>query len=244
MLQVTARPAPDTVLAATGVLRWELEPAPGTTRTIELLTVPMTVRGAGSRPSPATVDRPPPLWPTAGLEADDPRAGALLAASLGDLQALLLRDPAHRADPHLASGAPWRLWLAPADALWAARMLLPFGTRLAVGTLRTLARVQDPDTGRLPGMPREEGAWLPPLCSGVEATLLFVTVLEEARRWGCRSVKWRRSVPASGGLPPVGGRGGRGRAPARGARRGAAGRPRGGRRQCAHWAARRSGHCG
>jgi hypothetical protein len=208
-VRVTARPAPDTVLAATGLLRWDLELPPGSARTIEV-RVERVGAGGGSRP--AAAERPPPLWPDARLEADDPRAGALLDAALADLQALLLRDPVHRADLHVAAGAPWRLGLAPADALWAARMLLPFGTRLAAGTLRSVARLQDAETGRLPGVPRDAGAQLPPLCSGAEATLLFVTVLEEARRWGLpereveallpaaeRSLAWLRAAVADTG---------------------------------------------
>jgi len=193
-VQVTAGPAPDTVLASAGLLRWELELPPGSARTIELRVEPVGA-GAGSRPMAA--ERPPRLWPEARLEADDPRAGALLDAALADLQALLLRDPVHRADLHLAAGAPWRLGLAPADALWAARMLLPFGTRLAAGTLRSVARLQDAGSGRVPGVPRDAGARLPPLHSGVEATLLFVTVLEEARRWGLPEREVAELLPAA-----------------------------------------------
>ncbi|WP_405588778.1 glycogen debranching N-terminal domain-containing protein [Streptomyces sp. NBC_01190] len=197
-VSVTARPAPDTVLASAGMLRWDLELPPGEARTVELITeMTETVAVGGGGPHMEAADRPPALWPDALLEADDPRAAALLAASLGDLQALLLRDPGNPADLHLAAGAPWRIGLAPADALWAARMLLPLGTRLAAGTLRSLARVQQAATGRLPGVLRDAGAHLPPLSSGVEATLLFVTVLEEARRWGLPEREVEALLPAA-----------------------------------------------
>lgn len=193
-VQVTASPAPDDVLAATGVLVWRLDLPPGGARTVELRTGPVPVSGtAGRLPSPA---RPPALWPTAELEADDARAGALLRTSLDDLQGLLLRDPEAPADLHLAAGAPWRLAGAPPDALWAARMLLPFGTRLAAGTLRTLARAQDPRSGAIAGPARDTGPRLPPLACTVEAVPLFVTVLAEARRWGLPAREVEELLPA------------------------------------------------
>lgn len=182
-VRTIARPAPDVVVAASGTLSWRVDLPPGASWTVELRTgaVP-PAHGAGPAPAPAA--RAPELWPDAALEADDPRAGALLRTTLGDLQGLLLRDPAHPADLYLAAGAPWRLAMAPPDALWAARMLLPFGTRLAAGTLRALARTQEPGDGRIPGPPRDMGRYLPPVSCAVEATPLFVTVLAEAWRWG------------------------------------------------------------
>jgi len=99
-----------------------------------------TVRG---RSGPWVTGRTSPLA-SARAVGDDPRVQVLLRTSIEDLQALLLRDPAHPSDTHLAAGAPWRCGLAPAEALTAARMTLPLGTRLAAGTLRTLARTQLP----------------------------------------------------------------------------------------------------
>lgn len=212
--RITASPAPESALASAGLLRWDLEVPAGASRTIELRVLlesasgASTGRGAGRRD--VTVPVP---WSTAEVECDDRRAGALLRTGLEDLGALVLRDPARPSDVHLAAAAPWRLGLAPADALWAARMLLPLGTRLAAGTLRTLARRQDPDTGRIPGPLRHAGPHLPPTCSGVETTLLFVTVLAEARRWGLperetqallpvadRCLRWVLSVAGEGGF--------------------------------------------
>ncbi|MEU6850101.1 glycogen debranching N-terminal domain-containing protein [Actinacidiphila alni] len=195
--RVTATPAPDVALASSGVLGWELELPPGAARTIELRVGPAPAPTTADGARTPTGDRPPPMWAQARLESDDPRAGPLLDASLGDLQALLLRAPDHPGDSYVAAGAPWRMGLAPVDALWAARMALPFGTRLAAGTLRTLARVQDPATGRVPGVPRHSGPHLPPLCSGVEATLLFVTVLAEAHRWGLPDREAEPLLPAA-----------------------------------------------
>ena len=56
--------------------------------------------------------------------------------SLDDLEALLVADPKNPQDTFLAAGSPWFLTLFGRDSLWAARMLLPLGTRLAGGTLR------------------------------------------------------------------------------------------------------------
>ncbi|MGW0873911.1 glycogen debranching N-terminal domain-containing protein [Streptomyces sp. NPDC002740] len=180
---VTADPPPADALASAGLLRWDFDLPPGGTVRVEL-----RVRLDGAGPVRA-VGRAAtsPLAP-AEATGDDPRLPALLATSVADLQALLVRDPAHPADTHLAAGAPWRCGLAPADALAAARMSLPLGTRLASGTLRTLARTQitapGPRCGMIPGPRRDAGAHLPPGCTGTEATLLFPVLLAEARRWG------------------------------------------------------------
>ncbi|MEU3463047.1 glycogen debranching N-terminal domain-containing protein [Streptomyces sp. NPDC006733] len=202
-VRVTARPAPASVLASAGVLRWDLAVPSGAARTFELRVsresaAPGAAPGSAVPvPAPVRGDRAPVPWSAAELSGDDARGGALLRGSLDGLRALLLRDPARLADVHVAAGAPWRMGLAPADALWAARMLLPLGTRLAAGTLRTLARLQDRDSGRIPGPLRHAGPHLPPTCSGVEATLLFVTVLAEARRWGMPAREAELLLPAA-----------------------------------------------
>ncbi len=72
--------------------------------------------------------------------------------AVADLESLLL-DAGHGA--FLAAGAPWHLTLSAREALTAARLLLPLGTRIAKGTLRTLTARQgvrhDPATGEEPG---------------------------------------------------------------------------------------------
>lgn len=96
---------------------------------------------------------------------------------------------------------PWRLGLAPAESLWAARMALPLGTGLAAATLRTLARSQTggrgPGAGKIPGPLRAAGPQLPPGCTGTEATLGFPAVLAEARRWGLPEEDVARLLPAA-----------------------------------------------
>ncbi|WP_314174057.1 glycogen debranching N-terminal domain-containing protein [Streptomyces winkii] len=121
------------------------------------------------------------------------------ARSCSDLGSLLLADPLEEDDTFLAAGAPWFLTLFGRDSIWAARMLLPLGTGLAAGTLRTLARRQgarsDPATEEQPGKILHEirrdglhfadGMSVPPCYYGtVDATPLWVTLLHDAWRWG------------------------------------------------------------
>ncbi len=198
---VATDPAPETAWASAGLLSWEWEVAPGARRVLRLTTAlePQAQRREpGKRHTSGPVQdsataarrsagRPPLPWGTAEAEGDDARLGGLLRSSLDDLGALLQRDPAHPSDLHLAVGAPWRCAFGPAESLRAARMLLPLGTRLAAGTLRTLARGQldsGQDAGRLPGPLRHNGPHVAPGCTGVEATLLFPAVLAEAWLWG------------------------------------------------------------
>ncbi|MEU6281828.1 glycogen debranching N-terminal domain-containing protein [Streptomyces sp. NPDC047028] len=193
---VTADPPPADAVASAGLLRWELELPPGGTAAVRL-----RVRPAGAGPlRPVSHTSAGTLAP-ARAAGDDPRPAALLRASVDDLQALLLRDPAHPSDIHLAAGVPWRCGMAPADALAAARMVLPLGTRLAAGTLRALARTQHlgtgPRAGMIPGPRRDVGPHLPPGCTGTEATLLFPVLLAEARRWGLPEPETQELLPAA-----------------------------------------------
>lgn len=189
-----AEPPPDDALASAGLLRWQLELAPGESRTIELRT---TQHRVGRAPAGQVAN---PLA-DARAEGDDPRAEAWFRTSVQDLGALLLRDPEQPGDAFAAAGAPWRLGLAPAESLWAARMAMPLGTGLAAATLRILARTQneDPglDHGKIPGPLRGAGAQLPPGCTGTEATLAFPVVLAEARLWGMPEEEVARLLPAA-----------------------------------------------
>jgi hypothetical protein len=118
-VQATARPAPEVVLAATGVLGWRLGLPAGASETTELRTGSVAAVGTVPRPSPAA--RPPVQWADAALDADDPRTGALLGAALDDLQGLLLGDPRHPADVQVAAGAARRLpacWTGRRPNIW------------------------------------------------------------------------------------------------------------------------------
>ncbi|MBT2467270.1 glycogen debranching protein [Streptomyces sp. ISL-66] len=189
-----AEPPPDDALASAGLLRWQLELRPGESRTIELRTAHDRVARA---PAAHVVN---PLA-DARAEGDDPRAEAWLRTSVADLGALLLRDRREPADAYAAAGVPWRLGLAPAESLWAARMALPLGTGLAGATLRVLARTQTGgpggDAGKIPGPLRGAGPQLPPGCTGTESTLAFPAVLAEARRWGMPEEEVALLLPAA-----------------------------------------------
>ncbi len=193
---VTATPPPTDSLASAGLLRWEVDLPAGGSATLELRA---RLDGTGPvRPAGRTATSP---VAHARADGDDPRAEALLRTSIEDLRALLVRDPARPTDQHLAAGAPWRCGLAPAEALAAARMTLPLGTRLAAGTLRTLARTQvtarGPRYGMIPGPRRDAGPHLPPGCTGTEATLLFPVLLAEARRWGLPEGETEELLPTA-----------------------------------------------
>ncbi len=125
---------------------------PGTSASVSLTT---TVE----RTVPSALDADPGsdavTWSGARMEAADPRVAEMFAAAVDDLRHLLLRDPVDRNDVFAGAGTPWYLTLFGRDSLWAARMMLPFGTELAAGTLRTLARRQgqrvDESSAEAPG---------------------------------------------------------------------------------------------
>ncbi|MER7562475.1 glycogen debranching N-terminal domain-containing protein [Streptomyces sp. NPDC097941] len=191
---VTADPPPADVLASAGLLRWELDLPPAGTVALEL-----RVRLEGTSPVRAAGRVATSPLASARASGDHSAVRPLLHTSIDDLQSLLLRDPAHPTDTHLAAGVPWRCGLAPADALIAARMTLPLGTRLAAGTLRSLARTQirgqTAQSGMIPGPRRDAGAHLPAGCTGTEATLLFPALLAEAFRWGLSPQETEELLP-------------------------------------------------
>ncbi|MGB3595075.1 MAG: glycogen debranching N-terminal domain-containing protein [Ornithinimicrobium sp.] len=126
--------------------------------------------------------------------AGDDEWQTLVRTNLADLQHLLQRDPENRSDLFVAAGTPWYLTLFGRDAIWAARMMLPYSPRLAEGTLRALARRQatitDPRSAAEPGKilhevrrtPYTEGNLvLPTIYYGtVDATPLWIVLLHEA----------------------------------------------------------------
>lgn len=192
--------------AGAGELRFEVALA---ARTSWRTTLECTVTDDEPLRFPA-VARDAVPWSTTGLRSADHRMDQLFARSVGDLERLLLSDPEHPEDQFLAAGSPWFLTLFGRDSLWAARMLLPLGSDLAAGTLRTLARRQgtttDARTDEQPGkilheVRREarqlnEGASLPPVYYGtVDATPLWVILLHDAWRWGMDPEQVRDLLP-------------------------------------------------
>ncbi|GAB2624025.1 amylo-alpha-1,6-glucosidase [Paractinoplanes abujensis] len=131
------------------------------------------------------------------ITGPDRRLPRLVDQSLDDLTALRLTTAIDDGDTFLGAGVPWYLTLFGRDSLWAARMMLPLGTDLAVGTLRVLARRQgskiDPETGEAPGKIMHElrrsdvqvDGRLPAVYYGtIDATLLWISLLHDAWRWG------------------------------------------------------------
>ena len=204
-------PAPHRVTADNGVAlaSFDLEVAPHGT-----VTVAVTAEVRRTTPSALDADSGSDAvaWQGLVVEADDPRLGRAFTASVDDLRHLLLRDPEAPDDVFAAAGTPWYLTLFGRDSLWTARMMLPFGTDLAAGTLRTLARRQgrrlDEDSAEAPGkIPHElrrtayhdpeSGLSLPPVYYGtVDATALWVTLLGEAWQWGLPEAEVRDLLPA------------------------------------------------
>lgn len=141
-------------------------------------------------------------WADLRCESDDPRLAPALHTNLQDLRRLLLTDPERPSDVFAAAGTPWYLTLFGRDSIWAASMMLPFGTDLAGGTLRALARRQgttnDEASAQQPGkIPHEvrrsvyagaaarEVLVLPEVYYGtVDATALWITLLHDAWSWG------------------------------------------------------------
>ncbi|WP_205843966.1 glycogen debranching N-terminal domain-containing protein [Nakamurella deserti] len=144
------------------------------------------------------------------VTADDRRLAPLVARSLADLQGLQMAAAGRPDETFLAAGSPWYLTLFGRDSLWAARMLLPTGTDLALGTLRTLAALQgtavDPATAEEPGkIPHEVrrsvfahgDTVLPALYYGtIDATPLWICLLADAWRWGLPAAEVESLLPA------------------------------------------------
>ncbi|WP_307049710.1 amylo-alpha-1,6-glucosidase [Streptomyces achromogenes] len=200
-VRLLSTPAPDELDATAGRLSYDVELAPGQSWSANLTCTAAHDDGDQFLAPPA--GQVP--WSTPVLRSADRQFDRLLKQSLADLDRLRLADPqsgdaaAGSPDQFLAAGAPWYLTLFGRDAIWAARMMLPLGTDLAAGTLRTLARRQgravDPATEEQPGKMLHEvrrGAQeftdtfaLPPVYYGtVDATPLWITLLHDAWRWG------------------------------------------------------------
>ncbi|MEV8506591.1 glycogen debranching N-terminal domain-containing protein [Actinoplanes sp. NPDC051475] len=172
-------------------LSWAVTLEPGAARD---LTFTVRVDDPSAVISPPVRDHD---WSQARVTSGDRRLGRLVARSLDDLRGLRL---AEGDDTYLAAGVPWYLTLFGRDSIWAARMLLPLGTDLALGTLRVLARRQgarlDAVSGEAPGKIMHElrradlhlpgaGLTLPAAYYGtIDATPLWISLLHDAWRWG------------------------------------------------------------
>ncbi|MBU4213112.1 MAG: amylo-alpha-1,6-glucosidase [Actinobacteria bacterium] len=174
---------------------WPVTVSPGHPATFGLTVAMHDPDGVVRAPSTAA-----PEWSRPEVETADRRLAAWLDRALDDVAGLRMSARFAPDDVFLAAGAPWFFTLFGRDSLWAARMMLPLGTELAAGTLRTLAARQgtrlDAASAEAPGkilhevrrdglaMP-DDGMHLPPLYYGtVDATALWVTLLHDAWRWG------------------------------------------------------------
>ncbi|MFG2409092.1 glycogen debranching N-terminal domain-containing protein [Streptomyces brevispora] len=205
-VRLTSSPRPAAVDPAAGRLAYDIELAPGSSWNAQLHCDAAHEDG-DQFPAPPADSLP---WRTPVLRSADRRFDHWLSQSAADLDRLRLTDPENPADQFLAAGAPWFLTLFGRDSLWAARMLLPLGTELAAGTLRTLARRQgtksDQDTEEQPGkilhevrratQNFDENFSLPPSYYGtVDATPLWITLLHDSWRWGLAPEQVEQLLP-------------------------------------------------
>lgn len=209
---VTADATPEPDLAAPGLLCWNIELTKGESSLIEV------IYRTTDDPRPHVVALPigPSAMSLPEITAGDARLTRLLTQSMADLAALELADPQQPDDHFIAAGAPWFLTLFGRDSLITARMLLPLGTRLAAGTLRTLARRQgrrvDLESAEEPGKILHEirpaasdhgdasrsgqRLRLPASYYGtVDATPLWVILLHDAWQWGMPAVEVIELLP-------------------------------------------------
>ncbi len=153
-------------------------------------------------------------WADVVVTGADPRLGRGVRTALEDLHALLMVDPRSAPgtpDVFAAAGAPWFLTLFGRDSIWAARLTLPFGTDLARGTLRALARRladrHDPAVSAAPGkvlhevrrMPTDPGSGRSRAAvyyGTVDATPLWICLLHDAWRWGMAEEDVAGLIPA------------------------------------------------
>ncbi|MFL6099751.1 MAG: glycogen debranching N-terminal domain-containing protein [Actinomycetales bacterium] len=133
----------------------------------------------------------------------------VLRRSQQDLGSLRIFDKDDPSMAAVAAGAPWFMALFGRDSLLTAAMALPVDRRLALGTLRTLARHQgrvvDPVTEEEPGRILHEvrlGVESALSLGGgniyygtVDATPLFVFVLGELARWGAAPEEVQELLP-------------------------------------------------
>ncbi|WP_445526671.1 amylo-alpha-1,6-glucosidase [Streptomyces cyslabdanicus] len=208
-VRLASEPAPDALDAPAGRLSYDIALDAGASWTATLRCTAAHADG-DQFPAPPADALP---WRTPVLRSADRGLDRWLEQSLADLDRLRLTDPrstGERPDQFLAAGAPWFLTLFGRDSLWAARMLLPLGTELAAGTLRTLARrqggVTDPATEEQPGkilheVRRGTSSFsdtfsLPPVYYGtVDATPLWISLLHDAWRWGLAPEEVERMLP-------------------------------------------------
>jgi glycogen debranching enzyme len=210
--------APGAQVSADGItFRAVVPPRGAWSTTIEVLPSVSGEEIAAVFPTDRPVESAAPArrmrgWTAAApvIEVGHPGLAAALAMSRRDLGALRIADPDHPDDDVVAAGAPWFMALFGRDSLLTSAMLLPYMPELALGTLRTLARLQgareDAMTEEQPGKILHEvrlGGDLSLALGGdsvyygsVDATPLFVMLVGRALQWGVPIEQLRPLVPA------------------------------------------------
>ena len=205
-VEVTSGDAPVVDVGA-GSLTWEVSVEPHATHRLTISV--SAVRPRDGRFRPLVPPAGAPAW-AVDVTTDDPRIDRFVRWGRDDLEHLLLADPEAPTDAFAAAGSPWFFTLFGRDSLWTARMMLPFGTDVAMSTLRVLARRQgvrhDPTTDEQPGRILHEmrtapvdtiAAQLPPLYYGtIDATQLWMLLLAESWRWGAPVEQVESLLPA------------------------------------------------
>jgi hypothetical protein len=206
LVEVTLE-APGALITRTGTgiqILWRLAVPP---RGLARLSLDLHIIDRGAVVGTAGADIP---WRNPELGGVDPLLARWVERSLDDLDALRLT--AGGPEEFLAAGGPWYLTLFGRDAIWAARFLLPLGTRLPLDTLRLLARLQgvhhDRSSAQEPGkilhelrrervVIPEEGVSLPPTYYGtVDATALWILLLADVRASGVDPAELAEFRPA------------------------------------------------
>jgi glycogen debranching enzyme len=154
------------------------------------------------------VDGPHTIGDGVRITTSDRAMAHTFRRSLTDLGSLRMTPGPGRA--YVAAGAPWFMTLFGRDSQLTAWMVLPVDTGLAMGTLRELAGVQgvvvDPQTEEEPGRILHEFRRGPAArqalggnryYGSVDATPLFVMLLNEAERWGADRADVAALLPAA-----------------------------------------------
>lgn len=203
-----------------GAISWRLAvPAHGTwCTTVHALPVDAGTAPAPSFPADRPVETAVPSrrlrdWQASvpDVECDDPALQQAIERSIADLGSLRIADPDRPELSVVAAGAPWFMTLFGRDSILTSLMSLPFDLELARGTLRALARRQgdkvDPLSEEEPGkilhevrMGLDESVALGGSATyygSVDATPLFVILLDQAARWGLPAEELTELLPAA-----------------------------------------------
>jgi glycogen debranching enzyme len=204
---------------ATGrVLAWQLT-VPGHEEWRTSIEVLPSSQGEEADP-PFPIDRPVETaepsrrlrdWRAAApvVDSESPLLQAVLERSIEDLGALRIADPEHPDLDVVAAGAPWFMALFGRDSLITSWLMLGWDLDLARGTLHTLARLQGTHVDLL--SEQEPGRILHEVRLGmtdalggssiyfgsVDATPLFVMVLDAAEQWGLPAEDVAALLPAA-----------------------------------------------